>query len=127
MLMKARFDLIAEVEGGIIIVDLKKVGQDDERSFVMSCADLHYDVQNAVYRHGAAEALSVPLDTVRFIHAAIPDKPPHCIDWRQMGHRTMRTGEENMRKAINKYTTAKATGEWTTIQAVELPEWYLSR
>jgi len=128
LMMKSRFDILAENDDdSITIVDLKKVGQESEHDFIRSCCDLEYPIQNAVYRAGASQVLDISLDKVRFIHASIPDKAPHCVSFRQMLPTTMRKGEELMRKAITKYAEAKHTGVWTTIQGFDCPDYYLNR
>ena len=127
LLMKAKLDLFAPVEGGIIIVDLKKVGQDDDYAFVKACADLDYPVQNATYRTGISILTETPLDQARFIHAAIPDKAPHCISFTEMDLPAQRAGERLMRRGIDDYAEALATNNWKKIKTISLPDYYLNK
>jgi len=127
LMMKMKLDLFAPLADEIMIVDLKKVGQEEEYAFKQALADLDYPLQGGQYRIGVSILTGMPLDKVRFVHASIPDKAPHCISFTEMLPNTRRKGEERMRQAVTDYKAALDGGEWSKITYIEAPDYYLNK
>lgn len=96
---KARFDLLVEQPDGVLLVDLKTTK--DAFDFRNSFARYFYHCQAAHYRAAAARALGRPVDSVRFVFAAVEKTAPFpCVAY-EPTLATLNAGELLRREALD--------------------------
>ncbi len=91
------------------IVDLKSADTASPVGFAKQAANLHYDLQSAMYREGIRALTGCDLP---FIHIAVETRPPHLVAVHQFPAEADERGLWHMRQAIDLYAKCIETGDW---------------
>ena len=106
---KCRTDVLTEVGGNLIIVDLKSTDNAETEAFMRSAIKYGYDLQSAMYSKG------VEINTGKkplFVFVAIEKKPPYAINILQADQLLIRRGYDLFREYIGIYHDCKQTDNW---------------
>ena len=106
---KCRTDVLTEVGGNLIIVDLKTTDNAETEAFMKSAIRYGYDLQSAMYSEG------IKVNTSReplFVFIAIEKKPPYAINILQADKLLIRRGCDLFREYIGIYHDCKQTDNW---------------
>mgnify|MGYP000756144980 CR=1 FL=1 len=124
---KCRPDVLTEVDGDGIIVDLKSCVAADSDSFMRDCVKYGYDLQVAMYRQGVYANTG---KWCEFVFIAVEKEPPYAVNLLQANDLVIRRGEDLFRELIGKYHHCKTTGNWYgyngfsgMINNLSLPRW----
>lgn len=106
---KCRTDCLMEVNGELVIVDLKTTDNAETEAFMRSAIKYQYDLQAAMYSEGVkANTGKKPL----FVFIAIEKKPPYAVNILQADELFIKRGYDLFREYIGMYHECKQTGEW---------------
>lgn len=122
---RGRIDWLAEVGGGLAIVDYKTTGDASPDGFAKSVANYGYRLQAAHYIDGLAAITSIP--DAPFVFIAQEKEPPHLVGLYTLADYDVQTGRDRMRTALDLLAHCRAHDEWPgyspDIQTLTLPRW----
>lgn len=106
---KCRTDVITEIDGTNIIVDLKSADNAETEAFTRSAIKYGYDLQAAMYTEGVQKNTG---KKYIFVFVVIEKKPPYAINILQADELLMRRGYDIFRELIGIYHDCKQTNNW---------------
>lgn len=124
---KARLDVLSEVDGQPIIVDLKTTADASTDGFMRSAVRLGYHFQAAMYSEGYKQNTGKkPL----FVFIAIEKEAPYSVNILQADEAFVSHGYDVFRELIGTYHQCKTTGNYygylgayEVINKLDLPPW----
>lgn len=111
--LRGRFDWTTP---DTVLVDLKTTRDGSPHAFARSAATLGYDVQEAFYRHVYELATGHP--PRGFVFVTVESTKPHLVDVHRGDDEWRLIGDQQMRRAIDRYKTALDTNQWPGRPAV---------
>lgn len=122
--MKARLDILTTASGFTWIVDLKSTVDASPRGFGRQIANLHYDLQAAIYLDGANVLMPHPR---RFAFIAAEKEPPYCVAVYDMGAEDLAVGYAKYRRWAGQWKACNETNTWpgygAGLQTPWIPGW----
>jgi len=106
---KCRTDVITEVPGQQILVDVKSCGDASTEAFVRDALKYGYDVQAQMYLEGVKA--NTGKDGV-FIFLAVEKEPPYALNIIQADKLFLQSGWSRLRDLMAIYHDCKVTGNW---------------
>lgn len=94
----------------LTLVDVKTTEDARPVPFKRSVKKFGYDIQDAFYCDGAAQAFEV--DEVEFVFVAIEKKPPYGVMVHILDNELVHEGREKYRKALEQYSECRSSGHW---------------
>lgn len=128
VLVKVRPDWEMPVgEDACVVFDAKTFATGNADEFARQAARMGYDFQAAFYTdfYGRASGKNV----LAFLHIVIADEWPHPINIVALGERSINTGRDKYRRALDTYAECLKSGVWPGyapgIKLVEMPGYAL--
>lgn len=131
---RCRPDKIAEVDGGVVLVDLKMTRDADPDAIARAVDSYRYDVQAAWYTDGATAAgLTVRGFVFAFVERPSGGNPPQAYDVR-LCEDSVEVGRMRAAEDLRTYAECLASGNWpgyggaaSSTTTVSLPGWRLNQ
>lgn len=132
---RCRIDKIAEVDGGVVLVDGKSTKSAELRDIAKSINDYRYDVQDAFYSDGAriGADLNVLGFVFLFVESPTNGNPPQAYDVR-LCEDSVEVGRMRAAEDLRTYAECLASGKWpgyggaaSSTTTVSLPGWRLNQ
>lgn len=124
---KCRADVLTEIEGIPLVVDLKTTIDASTDSFIRDAVKFGYDFQAAMYLEGVKANTGVEHG---FVFIAIEKEPPYSINILQADSAFIKHGYDLFREYIGIYHDCKTTGNWfgylgkfDAVNSLSLPPW----
>lgn len=124
---KCRTDVLTEIEGIPLVVDLKTTSDASTDGFIRDAVKFGYDFQAAMYLEGVKANTGVEHG---FVFIAIEKEPPYSINILQADTLFIKHGYDLFREYIGIYHDCKNTNNWygylgrfDAINALSLPPW----
>jgi exodeoxyribonuclease VIII len=123
---RCRPDLLAEVEGMRVLVDLKTTRDARPQQFLKSVVNYRYHVQDAWYSDGIAAVLGEA--PVTFMLVAIESSPPYAVAMYELDHEWLERGRVRYREDLERWaeyqeTQNKWVGYPAEIELLTMPRW----
>lgn len=124
---KCRADVMAEIEGIPLVIDLKSTADASTDGFIKEAAKYGYDFQSAMYLEGVKANTGVEH---RFVFIAVEKEPPYSINILQADEVFLKRGYDLFREYIGIYHDCKINDDWfgylgkfNSINTLSLPKW----
>tara|TARA_R110000824_G_scaffold7386_5_gene33174 strand:+ start:558 stop:1403 length:846 start_codon:yes stop_codon:yes gene_type:complete len=127
---KARADRLAQVDNGLVVVDLKTTTSVATRDFSNDAAKYGYHLQAAWYLRGLA-AIS-PDSSIhaprRFIIIAVEKSAPHCVAVYELDQNAITAGDLTVSRYLLEWERCTERDEWPApagegVETLALPAW----
>jgi len=123
---RCRPDLLAEVEGMRVLVDLKTTRDARPSAFLKSVVNYRYHVQNSFYTDGIEMVLGEA--PVTFMLVAIESSAPYAVAMYELDEDWLERGRIRYRDDLNRYreyleTQNKWVGYPAEIELLQMPRW----
>lgn len=124
---KCRADVVVELEGIPLVVDLKSTVDASTDGFMKDAVKYGYDFQSAMYLEGVKANTGIEHG---FVFIAIEKDPPYSINILQADTAFIKRGYDLFREYIGIYHDCKTTGNWygylgkfDSVNVLSLPPW----
>lgn len=122
---KCRPDFVAEVDAGVVLIDLKTCPDASPRGFPRVVANMDYHLQHAWYVDGYERASGRMV--LGFIFAAVEHEYPHAAGAYMLDEQAIAAAREENRRLTRLYASCRASNLWPgypdAIQPITLPAW----
>ena len=106
---KCRADLVTEIGGMPLVVDIKTTGSADTDSFMREAVKYGYDFQSGMYTEGVGACTGKQWD---FVVIAVEKEPPYSVNIMQADKTFVQRGVDLFREYIGVYHDCKVSGDW---------------
>lgn len=126
VMLRARPDYIADVDGRTVLVDLKTTTDSSPRGFAKSVDSFGYWQQAAWYLD-VAIAVGVATPDTQFQFVAVDKAPPHLVTVHELDPEYVEIGRQRNRLAIDIFHQCQQSGEWPghpdEVNVITAPAW----
>ena len=122
---KMRADALCEIDGTIVLPDLKTTEDASEDGFWRAVGDYRYDLSGCHYLHGLA-TVGIAVDVVVLL--MVEKKPPHAVGAYEIPTAVIAAQEEPRAELLARWRECERTGAWPAfadeIVTPDVPGWF---
>lgn len=128
---KARLDMLCQVDGRLVIPDLKTTTDASHEGFSWAIKNFNYHIQSPMYVRGLCEALRVdrgldiePTD-VDFVFLPVEKVEPYLCTAYTMERESMAVGDDEVSRLLEIWGECESSGRWPGYEprTIGLPRW----
>lgn len=126
--VRGRADKVSELDGDLVLVDLKTTPDADPREFNRQLARFQYFLQAHVYSW-LAQTTGVTETIPEMVFVAVSKTEPHTVSVTRLDWLYMDLGKQQMRLAVDRYKACMESGVWPaypTISELSPPAWMIA-
>lgn len=115
---RCRPDFLTEIDGRLVIVEVKSAASADPRRFVRAAFDYGYHQSAAWYLDGIRELTGA--EDPGFIFIVAQKDSPFCVSTAQFESEDIELGRRQNRQALDLYASCRESGVWPGYQGIAL-------